>query len=268
MATNNFFTFSRFAQIGCKLVAENKKAIIMRVIVMFAATFGLLCFIGYNIYSRAAETTQRIMCPYDLTWSATSNVFAVLLFCFGVYAASTMMEDLKVKSRRIATLTTPVTPFESWLARWVINVVLFIGVYFLVFFVADCLRTWIFSMFYSQYGLKIEILGLKHLLEGLDLNRCDQVNMGILAYLSLQSFYVMGSSFFPRHALLRTTIVGFFGALIFSSGIMFVYKEFIGDNINIDLGMGAAKVVCIVITVFCWTISYFRFKEIEVIDRL
>ena len=127
MTTNNFFSFSRFSQISCKLIIENKKATIMRAIVMFASIFTILCWISYINYSSAIDRGgfTRIT---DICKEYNLNAYIILIFAFGIYSGSLMMEDLKTKVGKIGVLTTPVTQFENWFARWIIHVVIFIAV--------------------------------------------------------------------------------------------------------------------------------------------
>lgn len=266
MTTNNFFSFSRFSQIGCKLIIENKKAAIMRAIVMFASIFTLLCWISYINYSSAIDRGgfSRIT---DICEGYNLNAFLILIFVFGIYSASLMMEDLKTKVGKINVLTTPVTPFENWFARWIIHVILFIAAYIISFFVADLIRVWIFKIAYAGSGLTISTLNLDYIIQQINLITDGHPSFIVLAYLTVQSFYVLGGSFFPRHSLLRTTIVGFFGLLIFFLGDYIFFREFF-KNININLGETILRGIMLVLIAFNWVTSYFRFKEMEVIDRL
>lgn len=265
MTTNNFFSFTRFTQIGCKLVVENKKTLIMRLVVMFGVILGLLCFASYNVYNDVGGAKASVF-PIDPASSGSAIIFAVLLFCFGIYSASTMMEDLRTKNKRISALTTPVTPFENWLFRWIMQVVLFLGIYYILFFAADCLRTGLFSVIYSGSNLKIELLGYNRLIDALGLTQNESMQQFILFYLFVQAFYVMGSSFFPRHALLRTTVAGTIMLIVFVIGIILFYKLAIGD-IHTHFVLAYGRAAYLILIVFCWAISYFRYKEIEVIDR-
>lgn len=266
MTTNNFFSFSRFSQIGCKLVIENKKATIMRVIVMFASIFTLLCWISYINYSNAIDRGGFSHIT-DICREYNFIAFLILIFAFGIYSASIMMEDLKTKVGKINVLTTPVTPFENWFARWIIHVIIFIAVYIISFFVADLIRVWIFKIAYAGSGLTISTLSLNYIIDQIDLMTSRHPSFMVLAYLTVQSFYILGGSFFPHHSLLRTTIVGFFGLLIFFLGDYIFCREFINGT-EIDLGETITRGIMLVLIVFNWTTSYFRFKEMEVIDRL
>lgn len=266
MTTNNFFSFSRFSQIGCKLVIENKKATIMRVIVMFASIFTLLCWISYINYSNAIDRGGFSHIT-DICKEYNFIAFLILTFAFGIYSASIMMEDLKTKVGKINVLTTPVTPFENWFARLIIHVIIFIAVYIISFFVADLIRVWIFKIAYAGSGLTISTLSLDFIIHQIGLMTNGHPSFMVLAYLTVQSFYILGGSFFPRHSLLRTTIVGFFGLLIFFLGDYIFAREFINGT-EIDLGETITRGIMLVLIVFNWITSYFRFKEMEVIDRL
>lgn len=233
---------------------------------MFATILLILCWMSYLSYHNMIRmnSTENI----DVTWEGITNTFLILFLLFGIYSASLMMENLRTKGGRIATLTTPATPFESWFAKWITYVVLFAAMYMLLFFLADCIRVWIFSMIYSNYNIHIAIMGT-NIFEASKMTSHNSIEMMIFAYLFIQSFYVLGSSFFPRHSFLKTTIICFVGGAIFIFGDVIFAKNFLtGGGINFNTGEILVKVVVATIIAFNWIVSYYRYKEMEIIDRL
>ena len=265
MKLSNTFSFSRFSQVGCKMIVENKKPMIMRLLVMFAIILLILCWASYLCYTQSLLRSGNIPLQIDPARDRNAIIFTLLLFCFGIYSASLMMEDLRTKGGRIAALTLPVTPFENWFARWIIHVVLFLGVYFVLFFAADYIRVLLFSSIYSKSHLYISLLNLKYAANSLG----DGFVSFILFYFGVQSFYVLGSIFFPRHSLLRTTIAGFFAVIVIVFLDYIIAKNIVcPGSVNIHFGQNLGSIILLVLIIFNWVISYYRFKEIEIIDRL
>lgn len=238
----------------------------MRLTVMFAVSLFILCIIGYNSYKEAI-VLKLPTTAVDPTWHGIAITFAILGMLFGIYSASLMMEELRTKASRTAALTTPVSPFEYWFAKWITHIVLFAAVYVLLFYLADCIRVLIFSLVYQEYNLNIAVLG-KDIITQLTKENKSLLPLMLLSYLCIQSFYVLGSSFFSRHALLKTTIICFIGGALFLLGDALFVKEFMENGISINTGETFGRAILATITAFNWIVAYYRFKEVEIIDRL
>lgn len=238
----------------------------MRLTVMFAVSLFILCIIGYNSYKEAI-VLKLPTTAVDPTWHGIAITFAILGILFGIYSASLMMEELRTKASRTAALTTPASPFEYWFAKWITHIVLFAAVYVLLFYLADCIRVLIFSLVYQEYNLNIAVLG-KDIITQLTKENKSPLPLMLLSYLCIQSFYVLGSSFFPRHALLKTTIICFIGGALFLLGDALFVKEFMENGISINTGETFGRAILATITAFNWIVAYYRFKEVEIIDRL
>jgi hypothetical protein len=264
MVSNNFFSFPRFLNVGRKMMVEHWKSHALRIILMLAVMILLIMWAGYRYYRVGVWTDLP---SSDPEWDAEVPIFLISLFIFGCYSASLMMEDLRSKGGRISVLTTPSSPFENWFARWIIHIVLFLIVFLAAYFVADYLRVWIYSLAFPHLSSVIVPLGLNKVWD-LATSKVDQSDMPFLGFLFVQSVYVLGSSVFPRHSLMRTSVCCFFIMVIYFFIGNIVYNKFIGTQVVIVEEMDFYRVLLIIGIVINWGLGYLRFKEMEIIDRL
>ncbi|HEY9551797.1 MAG TPA: hypothetical protein VIQ97_05890, partial [Prevotella sp.] len=166
------------------------------------------------------------------------------------------------KGGRISMLTTPVSAFENWLARWVMHVPLFVVAFVLCFYAADLLRVAIFApIFQGLHIVPCNILTAQDIELG--------VGDTLLFYGFFSSFFLFGGICFPKRSLLAPAVVVFF-MLWYCAFVWLSAGSVMDDLFNGDAGMRLTLLRCIGfgITLFWWVLSYLRLKEIEIIDRM
>ncbi|MDR0891279.1 MAG: hypothetical protein LBN24_01520 [Mediterranea sp.] len=280
--SDTFFSMSRFALLCKKDLMENWKKNLFRLIVMYGALTIIFLWYGYfNYKSFDCIVDQPLAAVFsNLEDSQCSFEMVALvwtLFLMGTISASFLMEPMKTKTSRIAELTLPATPFERFIVRWLVFTVGFLLVYFLLFRLADWTRVAVFSIAYPKADA-IRSLPMFDYLVGSQTGHWTlvpgalQLWLLILLYLFVQSLFVLGSALWPKNAFLKTFAVGFIlfvvYALIVTGEVMWLTDRHtsLPNFWTLTTSWGAIGVLS-VLTIFCWTLAYFRFKESEVINR-
>lgn len=262
MNNDNFFVWPRFRAYFMKLMREHWKTNVVRIILVFAALFIVTMLVSvntYDYYMMKEPAADFLPLKNDPMHSSESFIFLCFLFVLGCYWASQMMCDLKGKTGRVFVLTTPVTPFEGWLSRWLLHVPCFPVVFLAAIYVTDLIRVAVFSPLVKSAPVEIFTWPLD-----------PEFFSMMLVYALASSLYVLGSAFFPKRPLLMTSIVLFFVGWIYGFAMFFLYAGLsfcnVDNSVNIPFVVEQCYMAAVVL--FCWWLSYRRYKEFEIIDRM
>lgn len=263
MIKDTFFSLSRFNLLLKKDIMENWKSYVLRILLIFGIIFIALSWNGYFAYK-----TSRM---YDPSHVFTAGVFMVSLFIFGSLSASYIMEKMKSKTDRISYLMIPATAFEKYFMRWLIYTIVFLGIYFLMFKMADCTKTFIFRIIYPE-NTNIEPFSFSYI-TSTTFKEKDELLIFIGFYILNQSTYVLGSILWPKNSFLKTFAANII--IIFVYGIVATYSFhlfFVNKTVEVGFISDPSElwlfIPSIVLGVTFWIIAYYRFKESEIINRI
>ena len=277
MKTNNFFSIERFALLYKKDFIEGWKTLLLRFVMLYAILAIIFCLIGHS------EFEARLK---HLGTEYYSDIFylrfaAFIFWGFGCLFASLMMERMKDKTKRISYLMTPATSFEKFLSRFLLVVVLYIIAFFLAFKLADYTRIAIFSVRYAE--LQIIPINLSMLYSGQGevlANSWPAFIALFTSYLFFQSLFILGSILWYKNPFIKTLAAGVIIVLVFvivdSILVHSLFSDIsirtsVGDYIQELAKQWLTKKNIIIffslLTLFNWSISYFRFKSSEIINR-
>ena len=250
--TNEQFNFKRFWAYLTKLLVERWRTNAMRLAILLGCIVMIEFWVAFATYDADSSSTDRAV-------EILFVVFAIILFVSGSFFASEMLSGARRKAERIGALTFPVTPFESWLARWIICIPLYLVCFLACLYLVDGLRVLFFSAIFPQIELKfIPIWGDSDSTSTLAVNTW-------LTYFWCTAVYALGGVFFVKRAILKTTLCLFvlywFGAsLMLLFGALF---SFSGGSFyeSVLIWYGRLSVP------FIWWLSYRCFKDMEVIDE-
>lgn len=266
MRNHDFFRYERFADYLKKLFVESWRSNFVRTVLLFAAMLVVELWTAITIYPGYYDAEGILLTDYqrdyDPAHSTLWPIFALLFLVVGCIMSSRFLHDGQRKSERITMLTTPVSTFENWLARWFLHVPAVIVVFFGCLYLADTLRVALFSPIFPE--LSINFFTITE-----PTRSVEEVSPLFVLYFLFTSLYLLGGVFFPRRSILATSIVLFFlGWFYVSIGIGFsaIFHEEPGYDYS--LGRLLIWVYLSAATLFCWWLSYQRLKELEVIDRL
>lgn len=204
------------------------------------------------------------------------GVSIFLSFIFGLVSASFLMEPQSTKQGRISMLMLPASQLEKFLLRWFIHIPFYIVVALVAFHIADFIRYLVCVVIYPDfhYFRPINIIG--ELLQSAEGTKYNPIPFVFGLALAVQSLFALGSTFFPRNALIKTV-----GVLIVLQLIYILYAAVMAAmilpydyHLREPFGLTDAQAYTLALvltygfTLFVWVLCYYRFKESEIIERL
>ena len=270
---DTFFSFPRFANYFKKVLVEDRKRLLQRIITVFGLLVVFGAIISDSCYQHYMEALKIgiVRSEIDPAIDGLMPLFVFGLFIGCALSASFIMEPMSSKTSRIYALMLPATSFEKYFVRWFIYTIGYLVVYYLLFLLVDVMRVCVFSVVYPEIDIitflnpYAEIVALR-----------DEVPLGFVAslYLLLQSIFVLGSSLWPKYAFLKTftayTILGMAFSAFFA-GIMNLFdrpgNSYIMPELSEDTLFLIATCGVMMVTLFFWWLAYKRFKEMEVVNR-
>lgn len=272
-----FFSASRFFMLCKKEIMEDWKKHALRIVMIYGLLAILFLINGYNTYDHVADKVAAT--GEELCASYVFNSLIVVLFLGGCWYASLVGERLKSKNGRLSVLLLPATQFEKYLARWVVAVVLCPLLLYVIHSLADWTRVIVLEIIYPEYGQMISHVSPFAYLDTLLLNAPkDYFTLLVVSflYIFLQSCFVLGAMLWPKNSFAKTV------AALLAVGLLFgwvlgctvsnvIPDDFYLSNQSISLSEGEAALLFVlflgVMSLFNWVIAYFRFKEMEIINR-
>lgn len=266
MSNHPFFSFRRFAAYFSKRFIEQWRTNAIRCLLLFAGLLIVMILIAVTTYpdlylenGTVYDESDRTEDPIHMT---EYGVFLLSLFAVGILMASQLLHDGRRKPARIAMLTTPVSPFENWLTRWLMHMPLPLVAFLVCFHAADAIRVAIFAPIYPELGISLFWLGS-------DALTGTTIPYIALAYACCTTFYLVGGTFFPRRAVLATSVVALFAGLYFALILMtFSFSSVKSPSYDYSPQLVFIQVYLWATVLLGWWLSYRRFRELEVIDRI
>ena len=270
---DTFFSFPRFANYFKKVLVEDRKRLLQRIITVFGLLVVFGAIISDSCYQHYMEALKIgiVRSEIDPAIDGLMPLFVFGLFIGCALSASFIMEPMSSKTSRIYALMLPATSFEKYFVRWFIYTIGYLVVYYLLFLLFDVMRVCVFSVIYPEIDIitfinpYAEIVALR-----------DEVPLGFVVslYLLLQSIFVLGSSLWPKYAFLKTftayTILGMAFSAFFA-GIMNLFNRPGNSYIMLELSDDTLFLIAtcgvMMVTLFFWWLAYKRFKEMEVVNR-
>ena len=270
---DTFFSFPRFANYFKKVLVEDRKRLLQRIITVFGLLVVFGAIISDSCYQHYMEALKIgiVRSEIDPAIDGLMPLFVFGLFIGCALSASFIMEPMSSKTSRIYALMLPATSFEKYFVRWFIYTIGYLVVYYLLFLLVDVMRVCVFSVVYPEIDIitflnpYAEIVALR-----------DDAPLGFIVslYLLLQSIFVLGSSLWPKYAFLKTftayTILGMAFSASFA-GLMNLFdrpgNSYIMPVLSEDACFLIATCGILLVTLFFWWLAYKRFKEMEVVNR-
>lgn len=270
---DTFFSFPRFANYFKKVLVEDRKRLLQRIITVFGLLVVFGAIISDSCYQHYMEALKMgvVRNEIDPAIDGLMPLFVFGLFIGCALSASFIMEPMSSKTGRIYALMLPATSFEKYFVRWFIYTIGYLVVYYLLFLLVDVMRVCVFSVIYPEIDI---ITFLNPYAEIVALRRDAPLGFIVSLYLLLQSIFVLGSSLWPKNAFLKTftayTILGMAFSAFFV-GIMNLFdrpgNSYIMPELSDDTLFLIATCGVMMVTLFFWWLAYKRFKEMEVVNR-
>lgn len=270
---DTFFSFPRFVNYFKKVLVEDRKRLLQRIITVFGLLVVFGAIISDSCYQHYMDALKIgiVRNEIDPAIDGLMPLFVFGLFIGCALSASFIMEPMSSKTGRIYELMLPATSFEKYFVRWFIYTIGYLVVYYLLFLLVDVMRVCVFSVIYPEIDI---ITFLNPYAEIVAFRDDPSLGFIVSLYLLLQSIFVLGSSLWPKYAFLKTftayTILGMAFSAFFA-GIMNLFdrpgNSYIMPELSDDTLFLIATCGVMMVTLFFWWLAYKRFKEMEVVNR-
>ena len=283
---NNVFNIKRFGLLINKDLQENGKRYLLSSLTLFGIMAIILTLTSWTEYSDNPL--------YDIDYYNRKQLtnFTFLFAAFGLFFASTAMNLIDSKTKRIAYLSLPSSNFEKYFSRWLIVTIGYIVVFFIALWLADLLRVLICSIKFPKAEFRMldysKLVYTENDGQGYGLyvfNHSTIFGLVLSIYFLFQSIFLLGTLFWQKNSFIKTfsfsAIIIVLFILICRWVILAFYTDFnsFGNVIESLVSQryqhySEEKMPVIVTFIFScftlinWVIAYFRFKESEIIKRL
>jgi hypothetical protein len=264
-----------------------------RFALMFLTMLGIMAIVltaqSLNYY----DVVDRHGNNYNNLNNQLLNALLAMFAAFGLLFASTFMNPMNSKTKRIAYLTCPASTLEKYFTRWMIVTVGYIISFFIALWIADAVRVGICSARYPEQTMNFLDLS-KLVYPGTEFtSRRDYVfdNMHLFAvalniYFLIQSLFILGSTFWEKATFIKTftvvAVIVLAYILVCRQAIRLSYGDLDGfgnvlasfegvfnnDKISQKQAVTLVTSVLSVFTLANWTLAFFRIRESEIIKRL
>ena len=252
---------ARTASIIKKLLIEQSKANIMRLVVLFGSLIVLAILIGF------AQGYFLDREDFDTAIPAEQAAFAIMLFILGSIYVSTAFNNLIPKTGRISMLSLPANSSEKFLAHWIVYIAMFLVAYFCAIWVADWSRYILMKIIYGNCTY-IQLMRWSNIFN-------SEGSVTIAIFLMYQSFFLLGSIVWPRYSFIKTyfalAILGSLYTLVAGGSIYFLMPIKYHYNISFLQSFNPVHVQWYFSGTVClinYTLTYLRLRESEVINRI
>lgn len=271
---SQIFDRTRFLNCLRCYLGENRRSLQMSALIMLTLpTILTLIFtwMSLDMYQHGRFAEQSSL--YDPGQWILGSVLVGCTALFGAISGAKMFSTLSTKHSRVNELTLPASVLEKFLTLFLIYFFGFLVVMFLSVNLANILRVVLFSIDPAARAGMIMLSFKELMLCDLEYPEASWLAWGMV--LLFPAVYSLGSSLWPKHGFLKTTVCCILLSIAtstlssvtlipitFSAGVIEPRFDF---DVRTVLAMLAAAEFAVVI--FCYLVSYFRLKEWEVIDR-
>lgn len=262
------FSFRRMMSLTGKIVMEQPKMFLMRMLLLFGSLSIGAVFIGMVHW----ENYRFDRCTNDPAIDGEQVFFMMALFVIGCVYTSMAFNESRNKAGRISTLMLPARYAEKYMARFIIYIPVYIVMFVIAMWFADAMRVLAVSIFNTDaLPSRIHFLTIEE-------DDYSEVSHILACFLIVQSFYWLGAILWPRNSLIKSfAAMSVLGAL-YTAVTPLLFYLIIGPHNNIcgvpwleKLNPGEDSVMWAIAAVICtvnYTLAYMRLKESEVIQRL
>jgi len=260
----NKFSLERMFSLTCKIVKEQPRVFMMRLLLLIGAlTIGAV-FIGF-----ANASTLKYTNDYSIDIELA--YFMVLLFVMGMVYTSLAFGKGSSKPGRISMLMLPAKSSEKYFSLFIIYIPVYLLMFALAMWIADAFRVLSLSIFYHEYIDNIQFLSF-------DNDLWSEIDNILCFFLICQSFYWLGSILWPHNSFIKTfAAMSILGTLYTVVAPLFYYM-IIGEDNNIcsvpwldNMNPDKACVKWTFSGIVCainYVIAYMRLRETDVIQRI
>ncbi|MDE6581613.1 MAG: hypothetical protein K2K47_03685 [Duncaniella sp.] len=248
------------------MLRENWRELVMSLVMLEGAL--LLMMIFFTLVTGPTEADSLDVAALQVEGGKA------LFMVFGCIAGSMMFGGMSTPRLRLSVLMTPASTLEKYAARWMTYVIVYAVSFVVLFVLADILNFVIFSVVLRQADFVIPFLGTLR-------PECYELfHWGLYCgmYLIFTSLFALGSLLWPKKSLLKTFfalavimlvywMIGYWASTMapeaaIGGGYILEDRNITADGIN-----KAWFTIGLILSIIIYVLSYYRFKESEIIDR-
>lgn len=270
------FSFPRFGKVLKKYISENWRQLAMGAGLVFGAMIIFECLISIvNSEYYSSEYIERFQegdIIIDPLWSQVETIFFFMLFILGSVCASMMFSGLGSKEKRIYSIVFPADQLEKYAVRFVIYVLIFPVLYMAAFYVGELVRMGLLTYLVESTD-SLFIMPMNYIFTIL---RTGELNTGniisIVGFFAVQSAFALGSILFPKGPFVKTFVIVAIICILFflvvsGTAIMLTPENFRANPLSTRQTEIMIMSIFSAIVLFNYILAYYRFKEMEVINR-
>lgn len=285
---NNIFSPRRFGKYFQLQLSTNWKTL---TIIIFCILGGIILYctcLPYlsDIYALPPNHKPRIISGHEVDrfWNAEIHFFYFIFYVLTIISASLMFSSMKTKSQRISTLTLPASTLEKYLTYFIIYVIAIYVVLFVCMAIGDYARV-LSTKLYPHNDEFIKPIPFKYIFSlGYYYDNpsyhMDHENYFVGYWFAIyfgslivtQGYMALISAIWPKNSFIKgtgTAMIFTFLMIIcvISSFKLFgymVYQDYFPKFSSLSTVVWS---ITIILSIVLFAVSYFRFKENEVIDR-
>lgn len=265
------FSFSRFGRLLATDLSSNVKkySLWLGLVIGIIVAFIVIAIIGnYQLITDPRYRIHQLQVNRDPVASFMEVIFYMALFLTVAISAAQSMQNLAVKTSRINALMLPATQLEKFLSRWCIFVPIYLFAFLLGFQLLDWLRVGVeLSIFRPEANIaSLNVLSLVS-------KYVDEIPVTIWALMTIQSLYVLGSVIWPKNSMIITSCALFVIGVLITIFAIICGNAFLESGTSYSFGLSYKTsiniwwVIICVFTVINYLVAYYRYKEIEIIQR-
>lgn len=246
-----------------KYLRENLKSLILKICGLFAVLAMIALWIGYVYNTEEWDYTSLV---YDRAHMREVGFFSFLLVLISMVCASDAMSIMSSKEKRLSTLMTPSTMLSKFVTVWIVNVPLPVAVFVLFGYAADFLRYLVYLPFAHSGDVRpISLFDL-----GIP---TEVINVFFMMIVIGQSLFMLGGTVWSKRPTLKTVVALALICIVYTMlakfGHILALKPgyFWFSFSDAEPQIWVCWIITAVISAGIYALSYFRFKESEIINR-
>lgn len=263
MKRNQSFSLYRLGMLFKQDYLENYRQMFLTTgfAVVFISVINIFIAIDNNGL-RSFDGFNRTCLHFEAGWLIATFII------FGIIAGSSLFTTLKTPASRLSTLMVPASQPEKFIERWLLVVPGYIIAFAFAAFIADSIRVGFCEWFLHRDTVFIT---LTDIFGATPITR-EEYGYGILLFLFLQSFFVLGSVVWQKLATVKTFWVLAAIVAIYVATGPWIAKNFYHPGYSYEAPAildndNAMYAILGAITLFNYALAYLRFKESEIINR-
>jgi len=271
---SDIFSFKRMCDYMGKYVNEHWHTLLLRSALMIGVmVLGgvLMALCNQYVYSDARlDYLNKYFEDADPVWVGMIGMLILFLYVFSVISASMTFSGLGSKEKRLGEIMFPASTAEKALTRWLIYVPGFLLLFIAGIFLSDWARLAV-TQAVADNPQFAHTLRLSCLYDTVDRIAAD-MQVALTLFVGFQALFMAGSILWHKNSFVKTfvftslLVVAYFFVGYLTLCAMGDIELMIPDSDPHTMKIIYYVTLCVG-TVFCYVLSYMRYREMDIDNR-